>query len=89
MRQLGWEGRGWWWQGPSPVARALRPHTPPRTACARVVVVLLVCRARTTIMTRHESDLKDNIYWLGLMTHLQNPHVPWKDVTCLRDLKAV
>jgi len=20
---------------------------------------------------RHESDLKDNVYWLGLLTHLQ------------------
>ncbi len=46
-------------------------------------------RARTTILTRHESDLKDNNYWLGLMTHMQNPHVPWKTVTCLRDLKAM
>jgi hypothetical protein len=48
-----------------------------------------LARARMTILTRHESDLKDNVYWLGLLTHLQNPTVPWKNVTCLRDLRAM
>jgi hypothetical protein len=48
-----------------------------------------LARARMTILTRHESDLKDNSYWLGLVTHLQNPHVPQKTVDCLRDLRAV
>ena len=28
-------------------------------------------RARRTLLTRHESDLKDDVYWLGLLTHLQ------------------
>lgn len=28
-------------------------------------------RARRTVLTRHESDLKDNNYCLGLLTHLQ------------------
>jgi len=37
-------------------------------------------------MTRHESDLKDNNYCLGLITHMQNPLVPNKNVDCLRDL---
>jgi len=46
-------------------------------------------RAKTTLLTRHESDLKDNVYWLGLMTHSQNDQVPHKTVLCLRDLKAV
>jgi hypothetical protein len=41
------------------------------------------------VLTRHESDLKDNAYWLGLITHLQNPHVPYKTMECLRDLKAL
>ena len=30
-----------------------------------------LARAKTTLLTRHESDLKDNAYWLGLLTHLQ------------------
>lgn len=47
-----------------------------------------VARARTTLLTRHESDMKDNTYWLGLMTHLQNDQVPQKTVICLRDLKV-
>jgi len=46
-------------------------------------------RAKTTVLTRHESDLKDNVYWLGLLTHLLNPHVPYKNIECLRDLKAL
>lgn len=45
-----------------------------------------LARARTTLLTRHESDLKDNVYWLGLITHMQNQHVPLKTITCLRDL---
>ncbi len=48
-----------------------------------------LARAKTTLLTRHESDLKDNSYWLGLLTHCQNPHVPWKSVQCLRDLKPM
>lgn len=28
-------------------------------------------RARTTLVSRHETELKDNSYWLGLLTHLQ------------------
>jgi len=42
-----------------------------------------------TVLTRHDSDMKDNTYWLGLITHLQNPHVPYKSLDCLRDLKAL
>lgn len=29
-------------------------------------------RARTTLLTRHESDMKDNTYWLGLITHVRH-----------------
>jgi hypothetical protein len=32
-------------------------------------------RAKRTLLTRHESDLKSNVYWLGLLTHLQNGQV--------------
>ena len=46
-------------------------------------------RARTTLLTRHESDMKDNTYWLGLITHMQNDQVPFKSVLCLRDLKVM
>jgi len=43
-------------------------------------------RAKRTLLMRHESDSKDNTYWLGLLTHLQAPTVSRKDVGCLRDL---
>eukprot|EP00249_Psilotum_nudum_P024970 c29336_g1_i1 orf=853-4701(-) len=43
-------------------------------------------RAKRTLTMRHESDSKDNAYWLGLLTHLQAPSVPRKDVGCIRDL---
>uniref|UniRef100_A0A383WE33 Peptidase M16 N-terminal domain-containing protein n=1 Tax=Tetradesmus obliquus TaxID=3088 RepID=A0A383WE33_TETOB len=46
-------------------------------------------RAKRTLMTRHESELKDNNYWLGLLTHLQSPDVPYKRVECLRDLRCM
>ena len=31
--------------------------------------------------------LQDNLYWLGLMTHLQADSVPLKSLDCLRDLR--
>eukprot|EP00898_Chlorokybus_atmophyticus_P002810 jgi/Chlat1/352/Chrsp10S01473 len=43
-------------------------------------------RAKRTLLTRHESDLKDNNYWLGLLTHLQADSVPRKSVGCVRDM---
>ncbi|KAJ7516395.1 hypothetical protein O6H91_22G056800 [Diphasiastrum complanatum] len=43
-------------------------------------------RAKRTLMMRHESDSKDNTYWLGLLTHLQAPSVMRKNVSCIRDL---
>lgn len=46
-------------------------------------------RAQRTLVTRHESDLKDNTYWLGLLTHLQADCVPYKSLDCLRDLKRM
>ena len=46
-------------------------------------------RAKRTLITRHESDLKDNGYWLALLTHVQSPSVPLKSVECLRDLTAM
>jgi hypothetical protein len=46
-------------------------------------------RAKRTLLTRHESDLKDNVYWLALLTHLQSDAVPLKSVECLRDLTAM
>ncbi|KAG0577825.1 hypothetical protein KC19_5G184500 [Ceratodon purpureus] len=35
-------------------------------------------RAKRTLLMRHESDSKDNTYWLGLLTHLQAPSVSRK-----------
>mmetsp|Transcript_39203 Transcript_39203/g.47468 ORF Transcript_39203/g.47468 Transcript_39203/m.47468 type:complete len:1112 (+) Transcript_39203:2-3337(+) len=43
-------------------------------------------RARRTLLTRHESDMKDNLYLLGLITHLQSECVPEKTVDCIKDL---
>lgn len=43
-------------------------------------------RARRTLMMRHESDSKDNTYWLGLLTHLQSTKVFRKNTSCIRDL---
>lgn len=33
--------------------------------------------------------LQDNLYWLGLLTHLQCDGVPLKSAACLRDLRAM
>ncbi|MCO5603407.1 hypothetical protein L7F22_057557 [Adiantum nelumboides] len=46
-------------------------------------------RARRTLMMRHESDSKDNTYWLGLLTHVQSTEVPRKDISCIRDLSQL
>lgn len=51
--------------------------------------MIFLRRARRTLLTRHESDLKDNAYWIGLLTHLQRPEVPLKTIECLRDLLTV
>ncbi|KAH9302963.1 hypothetical protein KI387_014546, partial [Taxus chinensis] len=45
-------------------------------------------RAKRTLLMRHESDVKSNPYWLGLLTHLQSPSVPKKDISCIRDLAS-
>ena len=42
-------------------------------------------RARRTLLTRHESDLKDNQYWLGLLSHAQSESVPGKNLGCVSD----
>ena len=46
-------------------------------------------RARRTLLARHETDLKDNSYLIGLLTHLQCGTVPRKDLRCLRELTSV
>mmetsp|Transcript_7177 Transcript_7177/g.26015 ORF Transcript_7177/g.26015 Transcript_7177/m.26015 type:complete len:325 (+) Transcript_7177:31-1005(+) len=46
-------------------------------------------RARRTLLARHETDLKDNSYLIGLLTHLQCGTVPRKDIRCLRELTSV
>jgi predicted Zn-dependent peptidase len=45
-------------------------------------------RARRTLLARHETDLKDNAYRLGLLTHLQCDAVPLKVPAAVRDLRA-
>ncbi|CAI5976993.1 unnamed protein product [Closterium sp. NIES-65] len=46
-------------------------------------------RAKRTLIMRHESDLKDNAYWLGMLTHLQCDYVPRKTVSCIADLPCI
>ncbi|KAK4350110.1 hypothetical protein RND71_029423 [Anisodus tanguticus] len=43
-------------------------------------------RARRTLLMRHEAEIKSNAYWLGLLSHLQAPSVPRKDISCIKDL---
>lgn len=49
----------------------------------------LSLQAKRTLITRYESDLKDNNYWLGLITHLQSDYVPRKIVSAVADLKTM
>ena len=37
------------------------------------------------LLTRHESDLKDNQYWLGLLSHTLSESVPGKNLGCVAD----
>ena len=48
-------------------------------------------RARMTLLTRHETELKTNAYWVDLMqyTALGDVLAPAKDVTCISDLPAM
>eukprot|EP01018_Ginkgo_biloba_P031971 Gb_23136 [translate_table: standard] len=46
-------------------------------------------RAKRTLLMRHESEIKSNPYWLGLLTHLQAASVPRKDIVCIRDLTSL
>jgi len=48
-------------------------------------------RARMTLLTRHETELKTNAYWVDLMqyTALGDALAPAKDVTCIADLPAM
>eukprot|EP00237_Pycnococcus_provasolii_P000043 CAMPEP_0119197254 /NCGR_PEP_ID=MMETSP1316-20130426/13197_1 /TAXON_ID=41880 /ORGANISM="Pycnococcus provasolii, Strain RCC2336" /LENGTH=1235 /DNA_ID=CAMNT_0007193039 /DNA_START=21 /DNA_END=3730 /DNA_ORIENTATION=+ len=45
-----------------------------------------VDRARRTLLTRHESDEKDNAYLVGLSTHVQNGAVPLKTASLVQDV---
>lgn len=42
------------------------------------MLVLAGMQAKRTLLMRHESDSKDNTYWLGMLTHLQAPSVSRK-----------
>ena len=48
-------------------------------------------RARMTLLTRHETELKTNAYWVDLMqyTALGEVLAPAKDVSCIADLPAM
>ncbi|KAL4457809.1 hypothetical protein ABPG75_012674 [Micractinium tetrahymenae] len=58
-----------------------------RNLWAQPITQRELLRAKRTLITRHDSDLKDNLYWLGLLTHLQADCVPLKSLDCLRDLR--
>ena len=46
-------------------------------------------RAKRTLLTKHESELQKNFYWIDLLTHLQCDQVPLKTVEVLRDYKQM
>lgn len=43
-------------------------------------------RAKRTLLMRHEAETKSNVYWLGLLAHLQASSVPRKDISCIKEL---
>lgn len=51
--------------------------------------MFILYRAKRTLISRHESELRTNAYWMGLITHLQSDQVPWKSVQCLNDIKGM
>lgn len=46
-------------------------------------------RAKRTLLMRHEAEIKNNAYWLGLLAHLQASSVPRKDISCIKDLNSL
>ncbi|KAJ4963796.1 hypothetical protein NE237_023735 [Protea cynaroides] len=46
-------------------------------------------RAKRTLLMRHEAETKSNVYWLGLLAHLQAASVPRKDISCIKDLSLL
>ena len=48
-------------------------------------------RARMTLLTRHETELKTNAYWVDLMqyTSLGDVLAPQKEISCISDLPAM
>jgi len=58
-----------------------------RTLTSQRISVRELARAQRTLLTRHESETKDNAFWLRQLTHLQNDAVPLKRLECLRDYK--
>ncbi|CAD7695599.1 unnamed protein product [Ostreobium quekettii] len=60
-----------------------------RNVAKQTITERELARAKRTLITRHESDLRTNAHWLGLLTHLQSDKVPLKTVDCLRDIKAM
>lgn len=57
-----------------------------RTTSSQRITVRELARAQRTLLTRNESDSKDNACWLRQMTHLQNDAVPLKRMECIRDM---
>lgn len=79
---------------PFPLPPSSSPSPPPCSPSTRPAYVLRLTPPPSPPLNprppcRHESDLKDNAYVLGLITHLQNPNVPLKNAECLRDLVAM
>ena len=46
-------------------------------------------QARKSLLTKHESSLRENAYWLDLMTHVQAAGVPRKDISSIREVSSV
>lgn len=60
-----------------------------RRALAEQVSQQELNRARRTLLTRHDSDLRDNGHWLSLLSHLQSAAVPKKALRCISDIPAM
>ena len=48
-----------------------------------------VDRMRSTLLARDDAEMKDNVFVINLLTHLQAPDVPLKTIDLLRDMPTM
>ena len=66
---------------------ALSPHTSPHRSPVHRSKLNNHTWSPLPSLPPLSARLQDNLYWLGLLTHLQAPCVPLKSLDCLRDLR--